>query len=290
MNRVVVSAVALASGFVVMAAADDPKLPIPLKAPPQKDAKKDVKGVAKAKAEAKPDPKATDRAEADALATILRDLLHKHFPDPLSKTSQNWGHQKAVTVVKRHREGLRFWSEAVQEMQNDGVWRRIAVRVPDSSKVVLAVLELTHPEENKILATIGLQVERVEVHFEQQVWRTGLRLYGGETRGHCKGSLLVKVEVTTKTELKKGAFLPDVLLKIRATEAQLGYSDLVIDHTAGLDGDAAKALGDLAVKTIKTLKPDLERDLLEKGNAAIVKAAGMREVKASLDMLLKLKK
>lgn len=286
MNRVVVCVVALSLGFVVVAAADDPKTPIPLKAPPQKDAK----GAGKAKAEAKPDPKATDRAEADALAAVLRELLQKNLPDPLTRTSQNWDHQKAVTVVKRHREGLRIWTEPVQEMQNDGVWRRITVRVPDSSKVVLAVLELTHPEENKMLATIGVQAERVDVHFEQQVWRSGLRLYGGETRGHCKGSLLVKVEVTTKTELKKGAFLPDVYLKMRATEAQLGYNDLVIDHTAGLDGDAAKALGDLAVKMIKSLKPDLERDLLEKGNAAIVKAAGTREVKTSLDMLLKLKK
>src|SRR5262249_34248457 len=160
----------------------------------------------------------TDPAEAAALAQVLRNLLQKNLPDPLSQSSQNWGNQKAMTVINRHREGLRIWSEPVQEIRNDGVWRRIAVRVPEPEKITLAVTELTHPQEGKINATVGIIAERVEVKFEQQVWRNGLRLYGGETRGHCKGELLIMVEATTKTEYKPGAFLPEVKLTVKATE------------------------------------------------------------------------
>ena len=74
---------------------------------------------------------------------------------------------------------------------------------------------------------------------------------------------------------------------MKVNEAQLFYENLVIEHTAGLGGDAAKILGELAVDTVKKARPELERDLLNKANAAIVKAADTKEVRVSLDSLLK---
>ena len=73
---------------------------------------------------------------------------------------------------------------------------------------------------------------------------------------------------------------------MKATEAFLFHDEIIIDHTAGLDGEAAKAVGELAIRLVKAAKPDLESDLLEKANAAIVKAAGTREFKIALDKLL----
>jgi hypothetical protein len=61
---------------------------------------------------------------------------------------------------------------------------------------------------------------------------------------------------------------------------------LTIDHTAGLDGEDAKKVGDLVIDLIKKVMPDLERQLLERGNAAIVKAAGTKEIKLQLDKLM----
>ena len=138
-------------------------------------------------------------------------------------------------------------------------------------------------------ATVAVVAERVEIRFEQQVWRNGLRLYGGETRGHCKGALLLKAEITTKTEFNKGSFLPELTLRVRATSAELFYEKLEIDHTAGLDGEAAQTIGDLMLRTVKAVQPHLEEDLLEKANAAVVKAAGTRELKLALDKLLQAK-
>jgi hypothetical protein len=228
----------------------------------------------------------TDPAEAEALTKVLRDLAKKHIPDPLSKSSQNWGHQKAVTVIHRYREGLRVWSEPVQEFRNEGVWRRTTIRLPEPDKVGLAVTELTHPEPGTMLATVAVVAERVDVRFEQQVWKNGLRLYGGETRAHCKGGLLVKAEVVSKTEFKKGSFLPEVTLKLRVTDADLFYEKLVVDHTAGVDGEAAKVIGDVLIDVVKAVKPDVEKELREKAEAAIVKAVGIREFKLALDKLL----
>lgn len=237
----------------------------------------------------KKEPLKTDPAEAAALTQILRDLAKKHIPDPISKSSQKWGNQKAVTVIRRYREGLRVWSEAVQEFRNDGLWRRTTVRVPEPDKIGLAVTELTHPEPGTLRATVAVVAERVDIRFEQQLWRNGLRLYGGETRAHCAGGLLLKAEVTTKTEFKKGAFLPEITIKLRLTDAELYYEKLVVDHTAGVDGDSAKALGELFIDIAKAVKPDIEKELREKAEAAIVKAVGIREFKIALDKLLQAK-
>jgi hypothetical protein len=232
----------------------------------------------------------TDPVEAEALTEVLQDLLKKNLPDPVTRSNHNWGHQKAVTSKVIHRDGLRFWSEEVQEMKNDGTWRRADVRITDPNKIALAVTELTHPEDGKMLATVSAVAERVDLHFEQQIWKTGMRLYGGETRGHCRGALVLKAEITTKTDFKKGLFFPTVTLKVQVTKAELYYEKLVIDHTAGLDGDAAKAIGDVAIQIVKAIKPNLEKDLLEKADAAIVKAAQKKELTLTLDKLMAGKK
>jgi hypothetical protein len=61
---------------------------------------------------------------------------------------------------------------------------------------------------------------------------------------------------------------------------------LAVDHTLGVGGDAAKVLGEAAIKFAKAVKPSLEKDLLAKANAAVVKAADTKEVKIELDKLL----
>jgi hypothetical protein len=86
---------------------------------------------------------------------------------------------------------------------------------------------------------------------------------------------------------KPGSLVPDVNLKITTTDAKIFYDKIVIDHTAGLDGPDAQAVGELVIDLVKSIKPDLEKELLEKGNAAIVKAAGTREIKLELDKLMK---
>src|SRR5579872_2147211 len=148
----------------------------------------------------------TDPVEAEALTKVLHELLKKNLPDPVTKSNHNWGHQKTVTKTVYHRDGLKFWSEQVEEMKNDGTWQRAAVRIPDQDKIAVAVTELTHPEEGKMSVTVSAVAERVDLHFEQQIWANGVRLYGGETRGHCRGALILKAEVITKTEFKPGSF------------------------------------------------------------------------------------
>lgn len=277
MTRTAFAVLTLALGCGA-AAAQPPRLPPP---PPK------GKDAPPPRADAKKPEAKTDPAEAEAVARLLRDLVHKNLPDPLTKGGQNWGNQVALAV--RYREGFRQWSEPVLETRNDGLWRRFDVRIPDPKSVKLEVTELTHPAPDRMDVTVSGTCDRVDVHFEHQLWRNGRRLYAGETRAHCKAGLVLKAEVVTKTEFPKGGLVPEVTVKFKATDADLSYGDLVVEKTAGIEGPAAQVVSDLVLKTVKAVKPDLEKDLLEKANAAIVKAAGEREFKVTLGKVMEVK-
>lgn len=271
---------ALTLGLIVATGADD--TPRPARTPPQRTAPAPAAPTAPTQPAARTDP-----AAAEALARVLRQLLQGNVPDPLVQTHQDWGRQVAVTVTRRYRDGLRVWTEPLRELRNDGHWRRLTVRVPRPDQITLAVTELVPTRPGCWRVTVGVTAERVDLRFEQQLWRNGLRLYSGETRAHCRGGLLLTAEVVVRTHYPKGALLPEVTVRVRATEARIVYENLVVDHTAGLGGDAAKALGEMLLRAVKAFQPDLERELLTRANEAVVKAAGTREFKASLDRLLR---
>ena len=232
---------------------------------------------------AKPDP-----VEVRALERTLRELLLKNLPTPLVKSDKEWGHQKEGIVRTNFlREGPRLRSEPVMGLRNDGTWRRFTVRAANPEKSLgLGITEAAFPEPGRATFTAMFGVD-CDLQFEQQVWKNGLRLYSGETRGRCRVAVLLKCVATSRTEPKPGSFIPDFVFRLKVNEAQLFYENLVIEHTAGLGGDAARILGEFAVETVKKAKPELERDLLNKANAAIVKAADTKEVRVSVQSLFK---
>ena len=240
------------------------------------------KAVARAAAPAGPEP-----ADAEALAKSLRDLLLKNLPDPIVESSQGWGNQKdGVVGVKFHKDGAALRTEPIRGKLNDGTWRKVSVRAADPARsLAVAIKDAEFPAPGKAAFTALLGLD-CDLKFQQQLWRNGTRLYSGETRARCRAALALKCEVTTRTEPKPGSFIPDVVFRVRVTDAQLFYDNLVVEHTAGVGGDAARLLGDALIHTVKQAKPQLERDLLAKANAAIVKAADTKEVRVSLGNLL----
>lgn len=226
-------------------------------------------------------------SDTAALSLQVRTLLLKHLPDPLVQSSPGWGKQKETTIgVKYHRDGLKLSTELIKGQRNDGTWRRMSVRAVNvDQSLALALQDVVTPEPGRVTFTAMIGVD-CDLKFEQQIWKTGTRLYSGETRGRCKGALLLKCEATNRLEPRPNSFVPDLVLRLRVTEAQLFYEKLVIEHTAGIGGDAAKLLGEALISTIRQVKPQLERDLLAKANAAIVKAGDTKEVRVELGKLL----
>jgi hypothetical protein len=222
------------------------------------------------------------------LSQTLRDLLLLHLPDPIVSSDPGWGHQKEVTVgLKWHREGkLRVRPEPQKSMRNDGHWQRVTVRGIDTPRTLdLAVAEVSYPEQGKttFVAMLGLDVR---LTYEQQLWKAGARLYSGETRARCRAALKLKCELTSQFQPRPGSLLPDAVFRVRVTDAELYYANLVCEHTLGMDGKAAEEIGETVHKVIKKVKPSLEKDLLAKANAAVVKAADTKEVRVEFGKLL----
>lgn len=204
-----------------------------------------------------------------AVAKMVRELLVAHAPTPLVESKHDWGKQVP------NRRG---------EPKNAGHWHRTTVTIPDRSTVAVGIEDVRPGPDGVLRFTANVSAD-VNLRFEKQVWKNGVRLYSGETRGRCHAAVRLTCEWTTKFDRKPGALLPEAAIRLRATEARLFYKDLVIDHTLGVGGDAARLLGDAGHGLLTRVKPSLERDLLAKANAAIVKAADTKEVRLGLDRL-----
>lgn len=222
------------------------------------------------------------------LTAVLRDQLLKNLPTPLVETKNDWGKQKLVTVgwdVKR--SGPLRWDSAPRTgMRNDGHWHKLVVVVKDAPRTLAFELkDVKSPEDGKLTFAAYVSAD-VDLTFEQQLWKAGARLYSGETRGRCRAGVVLGCESTTRFEHTSGAILPTPVVRVRVTDATLYYDKLVIEHTLGVGGDAAKVIGETAHKLMARLKPSLERELLAKANAAIVKAGDTKDIRIGFEKLL----
>lgn len=236
------------------------------------------------KATAPPSDKGPDTKQ---LSDQLRTLLIANLPDPLVQTNHHWGEQKEVAIgLKWERKGVvRFRPELMRDVKNDGHWERVTVEAVEPVKTLKLTLSNVRTEGGKTLFDAVVHTD-VKLKYEQQQWAMGKRIYAGETRAKCSTGVTMTVEVTSRAEPTPGSLIPTLVLRVRVTEAKLSYWDLECEHTLGMDGPAAKALGKAVHEVLKKVKPDVENDLLAKANTAIVKAADTKEVKVELGKLL----
>ncbi len=81
--------------------------------------------------------------------------------------------------------------------------------------------------------------------------------------------------------------LSDFIFRIRVTKSDLHFENIVLEHVAGVGGEGAKLLGDAVKHSLRQWHPSLERELLAKANAAIVKSGDTKEVRLSVFNLMK---
>ncbi len=228
---------------------------------------------------------ATDNSAAP-LAASLRALLIEAVPQPLYKDDSHWGQQKVVAVgVKWRGQGLRVHPEPQYQARNHGRWWKVQVTADQlAERLTLEVRDLERPEPGKLRFTACLAFD-ANVEFERQTWDEGRRLYSCSVRARVRLKAMLRCEVLTKVE-SNGGLLPETVFRFRLLQTNVGYENLVVEHIAGLGGDAAKLLGEAVVTGMKQWHPSLERRLLEKANAAILKAGDTKEVRLGVSSLL----
>lgn len=227
-----------------------------------------------------------DTPSGDELAVIFRGLLSSALPDPLVQQNLDWGKQRNVpNGISWKKDGLLLKPVKQEKFKNDGVWRRIKAEAVNADKnLTLTVTNVKKPEKGKLTFDVEITLQ-TRITFEQQLWKSGVRIYSGETRARCRPILKLKCESTTRT-VKSDSLFPDVVFRMRVVDAKLTYDQFKVEHTAGVGGEVAEMLGEAMIETVKQVRPSIERNMLEKANKAIVKAADTKEVKLGLGKLL----
>jgi len=221
-----------------------------------------------------------------SLADNVLSLLVQSMPETLYEASPNWGHtRQAANQLKW--KGVR--PKIYKTAKNDGTWRKLRLSTRNlANTMVVEVKDWKYPDADHMTFTAYLGFD-ASVDFEQQNWEAGIRLYSGSLRARMRIHLTLQCQVLLKAEATK-SFIPDIVFRMRVLKSDLRYDHLVVEHVAGIGGSGAKVLGDALQSHMKQWHPSVERDLLAKANAAIVKAADTREIRLGLGALLKTKK
>lgn len=218
----------------------------------------------------------------EALAGSLRGYLVQNLPNPLYEASPGWGATKeGVRGVKW--KGLR--PEVMRGPKNDGKWRKIRA-CPEqlANTLVLDIRNFQQTGPGRLCFDVFLAFD-LKLHYEQQNWESGLRLYSGGARARLRLRLLMQCELTARLD-DNGTFLPDAVFRLRVVRANLNYDNLVVEHIAGVGGEAAELLGDAIKGGLQRWHPSLEAELLTRANAAIVKAGDSKEVRLTVGRIL----
>ena len=228
------------------------------------------------------------RGQAEPTLSDLVPLLRPHLIAAVEgKTyehSRSWGRTALAPHALRW-HGLR--PEIQKTPQNDGHWQKIKVSPRDLKNNFDLRISNPHSlgEDRQ-----GFQVFvsfLANVEYEHQLWESGLRLYSGGTRARLRADLTLDVENTMRMEpSKSGSFVPDIVVRVKVTKAKLKTRDLVVEHTAGVGGTAAKLIGESVEGLIHEFNPGLEKRLHDRATAAILKAADTREVRIGLGSLM----
>jgi hypothetical protein len=230
---------------------------------------------------AAPAPQPKNLAE---LSKALRPLLVQIIPPVLYEKEENWGNTRMVAhAIYWHR--LR--PEIRKTPRNDGVWRKLKVTVRNPKETVdIKMWDLRrHKDERQTFKTFlgfGCQVE-----YDQQNWESGVRLWSGSVRARLRVRAKLDCENIIRAETKEGSFLPDIVFRLRVTKATVDYDDLVVEHLAGIGGIAAQVIGEAFHDLMNQWRPSIERNLLDRASAAIVKAADTKEIRIGLSGLFK---
>jgi hypothetical protein len=204
----------------------------------------------------------------NALAGSLRGYLVRSLPEPLYDASPNWGH-KAHTA----------WG-----LKKQGVWRKIRVTALNpADSLVLDVRDLWVPEPGRMTFTTFLAFD-ARAELTRQRWEAGVKLLDTSVRARFRVRLQLGCEATARLE-PGGLLLPEAVFRLRVLQSRLEVENLVVEHIAGVGGDAAELFGDLARSGLRQWHPSLERDLIARAEAAVVKAGDTKEVRLTLAQL-----
>jgi hypothetical protein len=165
--------------------------------------------------------------------------------------------------------------------KNDGDWRKVVVESNNlADTLVLDIRNFRQAELGRLTMDVVISMD-CHVHYEHQKWNSGIRLYSAGANARMRAKAMLSCEVTTRLD-QGNELLPDAVFRLRVVDAKVSYDNLAVEHIGGVGGEAAKLIGDGLKGSLHQWQPSLEKELLHKAEAAIVKAADTKDVHVSL--------
>ena len=228
--------------------------------------------------------KALSGGNTDGLAGSLRGAILKAMPNPLYEKYTDWGEtERAANGLTWH--GLK---PTVQyKEKNDGKWKHLRVTaIAPADNLILDIRDLKHAAPGKITFSVFFACP---VRFDYRVitWVKGLKVWDRSYRARCR--VVANLHCVATYRVEPVSLLPDFVFRLRVREAEVSHDGFEMEHVAGIGGEGAEFLGEVALRNVRRFKPELEKDLLDKANNSIEKAADTKEVRVSLSELLKKK-
>ncbi len=227
---------------------------------------------------------AAGEADLSALATVLRPIILDALPKPLYEHDDNWGHT-APGFDRVNWRRLRP-PQIVKAPKNDGTWKKTLVTALDPQKnleVRFSTLKVETPDRQSFKAFLAILIN---VKYDEEIWEKGIRVFREDTEARLRVKADLDIETTMRLESNPKSFIPDTVFRLRVTKADVSYDNMVVEHIAGIGGTGARLLGEALRSALKQWKPSIERNLMTRADAAIVKAADTREVRLSLGNLM----
>jgi hypothetical protein len=154
--------------------------------------------------------------------------------------------------------------------------------------LVLEIRDVQKPEPGKMTLAVFISF-MTDIEYERQRWDAGTRLFSTSIRGRARVNLTVNCEAIARSE-KTSKLFADSVFRLRVTSSNFRYDDVVFEHVAGVGGEAAKLIGDMARANLHLWRPSLEQKLIDKANAAIIKKGDTKEIHIGPDKFFVRKK
>lgn len=205
----------------------------------------------------------------DALAGSIRGYLVRTLPNPLYEASPGWGNT------------ARTW----RGTKKQGQWRKIHVTALNPADTLVFDIRDAHLKEPGVLAFTAFLGFEARVEHRWQRWAAGVMLYDTSVRARFHSRVTLQCEVAFRLECGS-LMLPELVCQLRVAKSDIQFDHVVVEHIAGLGGDAAEVLGDTIRGGLRQWHPSLERKLLGKAEASLVRAADAKEVRFRLTQFL----
>jgi len=164
----------------------------------------------------------------------------------------------------------------------------MVVNVNDPAKnLTLEMKDLESPEAGKLTFSAAVRASDLNLKSSSRCGSSACGSSRTRRGPPQKPRVHLDCEVSQRLETKPGVTFPEMVLTFKGRQGGSVLRGFADRAHARPRRRRREAIGDATHKLLKQIKPSLERDLVEKANAAIVKAASDKEVRVGFSSLMK---